>query len=106
MLGQYIASEVLWATRRRPFVRRNPGEIFRKQMPDEQNSRDIMVPILSKPFSSRLPDGHRATVSSSRRALQHLHRLEAAVRHSLSAEAMPDCGLGDLRRPMDKDQRW
>lgn len=51
LLGQYVASETLWATRARQFARAHPGRIFRKEMPDEQNSRDIMVPIFSRPFT-------------------------------------------------------
>ena len=51
MLGQYLASEELWAGRRRQFARSHPGHQFRKEMTDEQNVSDIMVPIFSKPFT-------------------------------------------------------
>ena len=52
MLGQYLASEALWAGRRRQFVRHHPGQKFRREMADEENFSDIMVPIFSKPFTS------------------------------------------------------
>ena len=51
LLGQYLASEALWATRARQFARAHPGRTFRKEMPVEQNARDIMVPVFSRPFS-------------------------------------------------------
>lgn len=51
LLGQYIASEALWATRARQFTRMHPGQSFRKEMPFEQSSRDIMVPNFSRPFT-------------------------------------------------------
>lgn len=51
LLGQYLASEALWATRARQFARTHPGRTFRKEMPVEQNARDIMVPVFSRPFS-------------------------------------------------------
>lgn len=52
MLGQYVASEILWAGRRRQFVRHHPGQKFRREMANEENFSDIMVPIFSKPFTS------------------------------------------------------
>ena len=52
MLGQYVASEVLWAGRRRQFKRHRPGQKFRREMANEENFSDIMVPIFSKPFTS------------------------------------------------------
>ncbi|WP_186304492.1 threonine/serine exporter ThrE family protein [Kocuria palustris] len=51
LLGQYIASEALWATRARQFARAHPGRTFRKEVPDEVNSSDIMVPVFSRPFT-------------------------------------------------------
>ena len=51
ILGQYLASEVLWAVRRRQFARARPGQVFRKEMLDDRNLHDIMVPIFSKPFT-------------------------------------------------------
>ena len=51
ILGQYLASEALWATRRRQFRHRYPDRVFRKEMADEANFSDIMVPIFSKPFT-------------------------------------------------------
>ena len=52
MLGQYLASETLWAGRRRQFALKHPGQKFRREMADEANFSDIMVPIFSKPFNS------------------------------------------------------
>ncbi|RLY93904.1 hypothetical protein CWC38_03770 [Kocuria tytonicola] len=52
MLGQYLASETLWAGRRRQFALKHPGQKFRREMADEENFSDIMVPIFSKPFTS------------------------------------------------------
>ncbi|MDO4919093.1 threonine/serine exporter ThrE family protein [Kocuria sp.] len=52
MLGQYLASEILWAGRRRQFALKHPGQKFRREMTDEENFSDIMVPIFSKPFTS------------------------------------------------------
>ena len=52
MLGQYLASETLWAGRRRQFALKHPGQKFRREMADEENFSDIMVPIFSKPFNS------------------------------------------------------
>lgn len=51
ILGQYLASEALWATRRRQFRHNYPDRVFRKEMADEANFSDIMVPIFSKPFT-------------------------------------------------------
>ena len=52
MLGQYLASELLWAGRRRQFALKHPGQKFRREMSDEENFSDIMVPIFSRPFTS------------------------------------------------------
>ena len=51
MLGQYLASEALWAGRRRQFTRSHPGRQFRREMTDEHSVSDIMVPLFSKPFT-------------------------------------------------------
>lgn len=51
ILGQYLASEALWASRRRQLAHTYPDRVFRKEMAEEENFRDIMVPIFSKPFS-------------------------------------------------------
>lgn len=51
ILGQYLASEALWASRRKQFSINHPDEVFRKEMSDEENFSDIMVPIFSKPFT-------------------------------------------------------
>lgn len=51
ILGQYLASEALWASRRKQFTHKYPDREFRKEMSDEENFSDIMVPIFSKPFT-------------------------------------------------------
>lgn len=51
ILGQYLASEALWASRRKQFTHNHPDRAFRKEMADEENFSDIMVPIFSKPFT-------------------------------------------------------
>ncbi len=51
ILGQYLSSEALWASRRKQFSINHPDEVFRKEMSDEENFSDIMVPIFSKPFT-------------------------------------------------------
>ncbi|MCP3426343.1 threonine/serine exporter family protein [Rothia sp. AR01] len=51
VLGQYLFSEGLWLARRRQFHHTHPGESFSKVMPEEYNSRDIMLPVFSKPFN-------------------------------------------------------
>ncbi len=51
ILGQYLASEALWASRRKQFTHKHPDRAFRKEMADEENFSDIMVPIFSKPFT-------------------------------------------------------
>ena len=51
ILGQYVASEALWASRRKQFTHKYPDRVFRKEMSNEENFSDIMVPIFSKPFT-------------------------------------------------------
>lgn len=51
ILDQYLASEALWASRRKQFTHKYPDRTFRKEMADEETFSDIMVPIFSKPFT-------------------------------------------------------
>ena len=49
--GQFIVSELLWLLRKIQFRREFPHQEFSKNMKDEFNAQDIMLPVFSRPFS-------------------------------------------------------
>ncbi|WP_129660223.1 threonine/serine ThrE exporter family protein [Rothia halotolerans] len=59
VLGQYAVSEMLWTIRRRQFEHAHPGQLFSKVRPGEYSSRDIMLPVFSKPFNGSEEDRTR-----------------------------------------------
>ncbi|MEX3610101.1 threonine/serine exporter family protein [Rothia sp. LK2588] len=49
--GQFIVSELLWLLRKAQFRKEFPDQEFSKNMVDEHNAQDIMLPVFSRPFS-------------------------------------------------------